>query len=55
MQSSLETFARYIAKRRKYYELTRTDGTVIPELFKQFQREDVQGGYVPPDTIAGSR
>jgi hypothetical protein len=55
MQSSLETFARYIEKRRKYYELTRTEGTVIPELFKQFQREDAQGGYVPPGAVAGSK
>jgi hypothetical protein len=54
MQSSLETFERYIAKRRKYYEHTRTDGSVIPELFKMFQREDVQAGRLPPGAFVKS-
>lgn len=51
MQSSLDTFESYIAKRRKYYEQTRTVGTVIPELFKMFQREDIQAGRMPPGAV----
>ena len=54
MDSSLGIFEGYIAKRRKVYERTRTEGAVIPELFKQFEREDVQAGRMLPNVTAGS-
>ena len=55
MQSFLDVFRRYIAERREYYELTRTEGSVIPELFKQFQLEDAQASSRPHRAFAASR